>query len=133
MSTVAMFHDRVREHTAPHVIEQIDCTMLGRVHALLDRDDRAAIVRRLAALDAEWDVDRALMANFAIVGGATFLLGQTQAKGWTYFFGAQLGFLFLHAVVGWCPPMVVFRRLGFRTQQEISYERRLLQQRLESA
>jgi hypothetical protein len=33
------------------------------------------------------------------------------------------GFLLQHAVQGWCPPVPVFRRLGFRTQTEIDYER----------
>ena len=33
------------------------------------------------------------------------------------------GFLLQHAVQGWCPPLPVFRRLGFRTQTEIEEER----------
>ncbi|WP_291177978.1 hypothetical protein [Gimesia sp.] len=33
------------------------------------------------------------------------------------------GFLLQHAIQGWCPPMPIFRRLGFRTQLEIEMER----------
>jgi hypothetical protein len=33
------------------------------------------------------------------------------------------GFLLQHAVQGWCPPVPLFRRLGFRTAAEIDYER----------
>jgi hypothetical protein len=33
------------------------------------------------------------------------------------------GFLFQHAVEGWCPPIPVLRRLGFRTAREIDIER----------
>ena len=33
------------------------------------------------------------------------------------------GFLLQHAVQGWCPPVPLFRRLGFRTQPEIEQER----------
>lgn len=33
------------------------------------------------------------------------------------------GFLLQHALQGWCPPLPVFRRLGFRTQAEIERER----------
>ena len=33
------------------------------------------------------------------------------------------GFLLQHAVQGWCPPVPVFRRLGFRTANEIDAER----------
>jgi hypothetical protein len=33
------------------------------------------------------------------------------------------GFLFQHALQGWCPPVPVLRRLGFRTAREIDIER----------
>jgi hypothetical protein len=33
------------------------------------------------------------------------------------------GFLLQHAVQGWCPPVPLFRRMGFRTQSEIDHER----------
>jgi len=36
------------------------------------------------------------------------------------------GFLFQHAVQGWCPPVPVLRRLGFRTSYEIEEERQAL-------
>jgi hypothetical protein len=32
-------------------------------------------------------------------------------------------FLFQHALQGWCPPVPVLRRLGFRTMREIDTER----------
>lgn len=124
--------DRVREHTAPEVNERIDRLTRASVEEC-KRGGRDAIVRRLAQLDEEWDVDRALMVNFAVAGGLTFSLGisrfaahhgfGSRPKGFLYFFGAQLGFLLLHGVAGWCPPAAVFRRLGFRTQREIAAER----------
>ena len=43
--------------------------------------------------------------------------------GWGLLFWTQMGFLVHHAVKGWCPPLPVFRRLGFRSAQEISAER----------
>ncbi len=36
------------------------------------------------------------------------------------------GFLFQHAVQGWCPPVPILRMLGFRTSYEIEQERRAL-------
>jgi hypothetical protein len=33
------------------------------------------------------------------------------------------GFLFQHAIEGWCPPVPILRRLGFRTAREIDIER----------
>ena len=39
---------------------------------------------------------------------------------------AVAGFLLQHAVQGWCPPVPVMRRLGFRTEREIDAERTAL-------
>ncbi len=100
-----------------------------------------AILRRLVKL--EWDVDRALMVNFAVAGAASFTAGllrytrtpplSRRRKGFLYLFAAQLGFLLLHGTVGWCPPASVFRRLGFRTQREIEAERSQLRDALSLA
>jgi hypothetical protein len=122
-------YDRVRAHTAPQVNARIDAQVRGVLQALSDRD-RDALVRRLSDIEREWDIDRALMANFAILGGTAFVLGLVKSQAWLYFFGAQLGFLLLHAVAGWCPPAAVARRLGVRTQQEIGAERMTLLTRL---
>jgi hypothetical protein len=127
--------DRVRRHTAPHVNERIDLLTQARVSTTLQAGPEA-VQRRLGELEHEWDVDRALMVNFAVAGGAAFAAGMlryatpplfgARPKGMLYFFGAQLGFLLLHGVAGWCPPASLFRRLGFRTQREIEAERAAL-------
>jgi len=124
--------DRVREHSAETVNRRIDQLTESSVNSAL-RGGRDAVQRRLAELDHEWDVDRALMLNFAVVGALTFALGirrygrtlpfVPRRKGFLYVFGTQLAFLAMHAVVGWCPPAPVFRRLGFRTRPEIEAER----------
>ncbi|MEY4546218.1 MAG: hypothetical protein RL685_2413 [Pseudomonadota bacterium] len=81
------------------------------------------------------------MANLALVGGVAYAVGlhrlvatppwRQRRTGLLYFFGAQLGFLLLHATSGWCPPAVVWRRLGARTKSEIELERSLLLDALE--
>ncbi len=131
--------DRVREHTAPCVTQRIDRIAQAEVDAAVIGGPNA-IVRRLARLDQEWDVDRALMVNFAVAGAAALTTGllrytrtpafSRRRKGFLYLFGAQLGFLLLHGTVGWCPPASVFRRLGFRTQREIEVERNQLRDAL---
>jgi hypothetical protein len=131
--------DRVREHTAPSVTRRIDRMAEADVDAAVVAG-RDAILRRLTKLDYEWDIDRALFVNFAIAGGialGTGMLRYTRTppftrrrKGFLYLFGAQLGFLLLHGIVGWCPPVPVLRRLGFRTQREIEAERRDLRDAL---
>jgi hypothetical protein len=128
-------HDRVRDHSAPIVNQRIADQTRDRIERVV-RQGHEAVTLRLDQLDREWDVDRALMVNFAIVGGATYatglyrfahspLLGRRR-HGWLQFFTVQLGFLLLHGTVGWCPPLPVFRRLGFRTKSEIEAERRVL-------
>lgn len=125
--------DRIRRHTAPRVMERIDQLTQSSLDATAGAG-RDAIVARIKDLDREWDVDRALMANFALAGGLSFFLSQRR-WGWTPWrpiLGAQVAFLLMHAVVGWCPPLVIFRRLGVRTAKEISAERSALVARLGS-
>jgi hypothetical protein len=50
-------------------------------------------------------------------------LGTRVDRRWLLFPAAVAGFLLQHAVQGWCPPVSIFRRLGFRTQSEIDEER----------
>jgi hypothetical protein len=133
--------DRVRDHSAPIVNQRIDEQARDRIEHLV-REGREAITQRIEQLDDEWDVDRALMVNFAIVGGAAFAAGLyrhthrpwfgRRRNGLLQFFTVQLGFLLVHGTVGWCPPLPVFRRLGFRTKTEIEGERRALLNALQS-
>lgn len=124
-------HDRIRDHSSGHVNEQIDLQTRARIQEYAEAS-REEIGRRLAELDREWDVDRALMANFAVLGGLSLSLGLRRIRpfrkrnSWLYLFGTQMGFLLMHAIAGWCPPALVFRRLGFRTSKEIGVERMAL-------
>jgi hypothetical protein len=122
--------DRVRAHTAPLVNARIDDVT---EEAVTDATAGGvmAIGRRLGHLDKEWDVDRALMATFSVLGGTSFLLSERFAhrkpgRFFRWLLRAQFAFLMVHAVVGWCPPASALRRLGFRTQREIERERREL-------
>lgn len=114
--------DRIRRHSASSVNEKLDLLARATVEARGEQG-RDALVARLAELDREWDVDRALMLNFAVAGALTSELGRHAHRAWTWVFRSQLAFLAMHALVGWCPPLVLFRRLGFRTQREIAAER----------
>ncbi|HUE74324.1 MAG TPA: DUF2892 domain-containing protein [Pirellulaceae bacterium] len=83
----------------------------------------AAIERRLEELDREWDIERTLEANAASLSLAGVILGATTHRGFFFLPGIVGAFLLQHAIQGWCPPVPVFRRLGFRTQPEIERER----------
>jgi hypothetical protein len=101
---------RIR-HQAERRIEQVK------------RAGSAAIDRRLQELDAEWDIERTLEANAATASLIGVTLGATVDRRWFALPAVVGAFLLQHAVQGWCPPLPVFRRLGFRTASEIDYER----------
>jgi hypothetical protein len=118
--------DRVREVTPPHVNAKIDHrTRLAVATARAGGSPAAA--RRLRELDREWDVERALMLFFSVAGGLSHELSRLPRARWMrHVLRVQLAFLGYHALVGWCPPLALLRRLGYRTKQEIQAERAAL-------
>ena len=97
----------------------------------------AVIDRRLAQLDREWEVDRALMAALGTVGMIIAVKGTRSVRatgglnGWLYAARVPFAFLLMQAATGWCPPVAVLRRLGFRTRREIDAERADVKQHLQ--
>jgi len=114
--------ERVPLSTAQHVNEQIRRQTEENV-ARYAAAGPEAIDRRLGELDREWDIERCLEANAATAVLAGVTLGATVDRRWFYFPAFVGGFLLLHALRGWCPPVPIFRRLGFRTEAEIDHER----------
>ena len=113
---------RVPENTADHVNHEIR----RRTESSIVQYTAAgpeAIDRRLAELDQEWDIERTLEANAATAVLVGLTLGATVDRKWFIFPAVVAGFLLQHAVQGWCPPLPIFRRYGYRTQTEIDYER----------
>ncbi|MEN6452262.1 MAG: YgaP-like transmembrane domain [Thermoguttaceae bacterium] len=114
--------ERVTRHTAECVNERIRETTEKRV-VCSAAGGTEAIDRRIQELDREWDVERALEANAAAAVLLGVVLGTTVSRKWFVFPAIVGGFLLQHAIQGWCPPIPVLRRLGFRTQSEIERER----------
>jgi hypothetical protein len=84
------------------------------------------IEQRLHELDHEWDIERAIEANAASIALAGIALGAFVNRRFLLLPAAVAGFLLQHALQGWCPPVPILRRLGYRTQTEIEAERRAL-------
>ena len=113
--------ERVPRQTDPEINDQIaDETRESVARCCADP---AAIETRLRELDHEWDIERTLEANAATVALAGTVLGATVDRRFFALPAVVAGFLLQHALQGWCPPLPVFRRLGFRTQAEIERER----------
>ena len=79
---------------------------------------------RLRQLDREWDIERAIELNASALAFAGIVAGVFHDRRWLVLPAAVTAFLFQHAVQGWCPPVPVLRKMGFRTVYEIEKERR---------
>lgn len=117
---------RVRLSTAPHINEEIDRTINLNIQHYASRTSRE-IHARLQELDREWDVERVLEVNASTLALIGLVLGTTKDKRWLALPGVVLPFLLQHGLQGWCPPLPLLRRLGFRTRHEIDRERHALQ------
>ena len=114
--------DRVPNRTSDAVNEAIRDETERRIEQA-KRLGPAAVERRLEELDEEWDIERTLEANAATASLIGVTLGATVDRRWFALPAVVGAFLLQHALQGWCPPLPVFRRLGFRTASEIDYER----------
>lgn len=116
--------ERVPLHTSQSVNSQIEAALNESVRWHAAHPER--IDQRLRELDAEWDTERTLEANAASFSLVGTVLGATVDKRWLLLPAAVTAFLLQHAVQGWCPPLPILRRLGFRTAREIDTERNAL-------
>ena len=115
-------YDRVRRNTTQGVKAELDREMATRVQQYEDAG-KEAITLRIAELDHEWGMERVLETNAAIFAFTGLMLGILHSAYWLILPLVVLPFLFQHAVQGWCPPVPLFRRFGFRTRQEIDREK----------
>jgi hypothetical protein len=115
---------RVRQHTDAEINARIDRQIERNILYFAGHPDE--IPQRLADLDAEWDIERALEANAATVGLLGVMLAASRGSRFLLLPAAVMAFLLQHAVQGWCPPLPILRRLGFRTAREIERERNAL-------
>lgn len=116
--------DRVRQHTSSKVLARIDSDTCRNVRA--GAGNGRAIEARLSALGREWDTDRMVELEAALVGLTGLLLGTRRNPALLGVTLAAGSAVLAHAVTGWYPWLPVFRRLGLRSAREISRERMAL-------
>ncbi|HEX8331869.1 MAG TPA: DUF2892 domain-containing protein [Segetibacter sp.] len=116
MDNIAAETDITLEHSTP--VEKTIQENLNHYYNDLDR-----IEQRLVELDNEWDLERALQLTSASLTLAGVVLGIKQNKKWLLLSAAASGFLMNHSVLGWCPPLPVFKALGYRSRGEIDKEK----------
>lgn len=113
---------RVPQHCAETVNDHIHCQTEEHI-ARYAAAGPAAIERRWTELDREGDIERTPEAHAATAVSVGANLGATVDRRCFFVRALVAGFLFQHAVQGWCPPLLLFRRLGFRTSSEIDHGR----------
>lgn len=84
------------------------------------------ITERIRALNLEWDTERVLEANAAVLILLSSILGIKTSRCWFLLTGAIGAFLLQHSLQGWCPPVPIIRRWGVRTEDEINAEKTVL-------
>jgi hypothetical protein len=123
-SLVAQSSQRVSESTSTRGNQKIFESTVKRLQEI--GSNRELIDERLQELDKEWDIERAIETNASTLALAGLALGIGVDKRWLAVPAVVATFLFQHAIQGWCPPVPVLRRMGFRTQREIDNERAVL-------
>jgi len=114
--------DRVRRHTRRSALQRIDQQIEESIR-FHSRQPEQAISERIQSLNREWSVERWIETNASVLAFSGTLLGITVNRKWLAVPLIVTGFLFQHAIQGWCPPVPVLRRLGVRTRGEIDREK----------
>lgn len=122
MNTIEQdIQDRVRRNTSEQENVEIDQqTMLNiEFYSGLSHHE---IDKRLNELKKEWDIEKLLEVNAASISLLSLFMGKLVHRGWFIVPGIVASFLLQHGLQGWCPPLPLFRSMGYRTRQEISEE-----------
>lgn len=114
--------DRVRRNTSRESLARIDAAIERNIRRYVNAPEHV-ISRRIEALDREWSIERWIEANASSLALTGLVLGAATDRKWLLLTGGVLGFLLLHAIQGWCPPVPALRRLGVRTRGEIDAEK----------
>jgi hypothetical protein len=114
--------DRTRANTWHTVNAALDRAALLRIDASA-RAGAVDVPERLAELDREWDFDRVLEAEAAVMGLTALALGVFLDRRLLAAAGVVSSMVALHGTQGWYPLLPLFRRLGVRTREEIDRER----------
>jgi hypothetical protein len=114
--------ERVRKNTTDKVNRTIDDKIIEGISHYASLGD-ASITKRIKKLEKEWDTERILEVNMPIVAMIGLALGIFVSKWWFIFPTLVLLFFLQHAIQGWCPPLPIFRKLGYRTKEEINKEK----------
>lgn len=81
------------------------------------------ITERIQMLNMEWDTERVLDVNAAMLIVLSSYLGIKTSRFWFLLTGTVGVFMLQHAFYGWCPAAPFIRKWGVRTEDEINSEK----------
>lgn len=114
--------DRVRRSTSSALNEELDRKLKQSIESYMGKD-RSQISRRIKELEKEWDIERALGVNMSSLALTGIALTVFHHRRWLLVPAVVVAFFAQHAIQGWCPPLPILRKLGYRTAAEIDQEK----------
>jgi hypothetical protein len=114
--------DRTRANTWREINERLDHETELRLRSAATQD-RGALTERIEELEREWDFDRIIEAEAAIMGVSGLILGVMVDRRFTAIPALVTSMMLLHSTQGWYPLLPLLRRMGVRTEDEIERER----------
>ncbi len=114
--------NRVPDNTAAPINHEIERSTEASVIGY-SAEGNDAIDKRLAELDQEWDIERVLQAESAMMALLGLTLGIKQDRRFLILPAIVASMVLLHAFQGWYPMLPMFRRMKLRTSDEINQER----------
>ncbi|HYK72194.1 MAG TPA: DUF2892 domain-containing protein [Pseudoneobacillus sp.] len=120
---------KVNLHTKPYINEKINRKTQLNIEAYQGKNEEQ-IKARIKELEYEWDTERTLETNFALIVILTAILGLFGKRLWFLISGIAGFFMIQHAFQGWCPPLSIIRRCEIRTASEIMDEKEALKRLL---
>lgn len=112
---------RVEERTSAMTNARIRQAIERSVIYHAQRPDK--IDARLEQLEREWDIERVLELSSSTLALTGLTLALMRDRRWLALPIGVCAFMLQHALQGWCPPLPLLRRMGFRTAVEIDQER----------
>lgn len=116
---------KVNMFSSPRVNREIKSRTERNIEQYTEKSDED-IKARIKELDYEWDTERTLEVNFALIVVVTTFIGAIRNKKWSLISTIAAVFMLQHSLQGWCPPLSLIRRLGVRTATEILEEKEAL-------
>jgi len=116
---------RVKVSTSHKANEKLEKELLDNVSKSIHAG-KEDISKRIEQLNKEWDTERVLEANASAIIVIGTILGFLVSDWYFLLCGFIAFFLLIHALMGWCPPLPLIRKLGVRTVYEICTEKMIL-------